>query len=232
MKITQFAVLAAALSAAAPAAAAAEDGFTGARLEGRVAWDNLQADAAFPDPLDLDETVRADPLDRSLAYGIEAGYDMKLGGSGLIGAYAGAEMSEAEICREISRDDWGCGRIKRNVAAGVRAGWIIGPGAMLYAKGGWSMGSARLAYTDLEEAADDDDYEPYRRKTTRHGFHLGAGLEVPFGFNVYGKVEYQYVDYGRDRFTIPTGTNAPTDDLTASVHMRRHQGIVGLGLRF
>jgi outer membrane immunogenic protein len=231
MKVTQFAVLAAALSAAAPALAA-EDGFTGARLEGRIAWDNLQADSVFPNPLKLDQTVRVDPLDSSVAYGIEAGYDMPLGRRALVGAYAGAQMTEAEICREITNNDVGCAKVKRSAAAGVRAGVIIGPGAMVYAKGGWSMGATRLGYIDLEEAADDDDYEPYAREKTRHGFHLGAGLEVPFGFNVYGKVEYSYTDYGRDRFTIPTGTSAPTDDKTASVHMRRHEGALALGLRF
>ena len=103
---------------------------------------------------------------------------------------------------------------------------------MLYAKGGWSMGSTRLGYTDFDAAKADKEYQPYARKKTRSGFHLGAALEVPFGFDLYGKIEYAYTDYGRDSFTVPAGTSATSDDVSASIHMRRHQAVAGFGIRF
>lgn len=83
-----------------------------------------------------------------------------------------------------------------------RIGWATGP-ALLYATGG--AGYANSRYTTLSAAAGlpapgttgvfSDD---------RWGYALGAGIEYGFAPNWSGKIEYMH--YGFDSSTAPTGT--------------------------
>ena len=73
----------------------------------------------------------------------------------------------------------------RDLYAGVRAGYVVAPNTLLYAKGGYTNARV-IGETANVRVADNLD-----------GFRLGAGVERQFG-RFYGKVEYRYSNYSQD----------------------------------
>lgn len=186
---------------------------SGARIEARIGYERVNAEVTYVGPGGFRESDGKG----AFAYGLEAGYDADLGGA-IVGAYAGADLSTVEVCDEVYGLDEACVRSGRNFTAGIRAGGNIGQ-SLLYAKGGYSNGRVRLVYSDFEGIIPN-----IREGENRNGWHIGAGLEMPFSQNTYFKAEYVYTNYSDFRYSVGA------ESITAGLD--RHQGLVGIGIRF
>lgn len=174
--------------------------FTGLRVEALGGYDNLQ------DGSDGDSEGRD-----GFVYGGALGYDVQVGGAvlGVEGEITGstlkARTNNLLVAGDRLRLDAG-----RDLYAGVRAGYVISPRAMIYAKGGYTNARVDVRYTDgtttIEDGAELD------------GFRVGAGLEYAMGPRTYIKGEYRYSNYG----------SAEGFDIDAD----RHQLMAGVGFRF
>ncbi len=205
-----------ALAAAAPAAAqTAEPLLSGARIEARVGWDRPVIEASLSDGVD---SISDKAGKSGVTYGVEAGYDIRTAGATILGAYAGIEDSSTKECIEIYGGDQGCINAGRNITVGARVGFATNNG-IVYLKGGYSNGRATLSYSDPAAPADN-----FSLSDDLDGFHVGAGGEVMFGRNVYGKLEYIYTNYSG--YSYDDGTAA------AALDVERHQVVAGVGFRF
>lgn len=201
---------------------------SGLRIEGRLGWEQVDSEQSVPDPgEDGDAFIDASGDDDGVSFGGEIGYDALVGNSFLIGAYAGADFSDTEICNELIEDDQACTDLDRTFTFGLRAGVPIGKTSLIYVKGGYSIGSIDVSYdADVTDNDEDEPGEIADFSESRGGYHVGAGVELGFTDNLYGKVEYVYTDFGTDPYDI-------SEDIGAlDIGMDRHQVLVGVGLRF
>jgi outer membrane immunogenic protein len=220
---------------AALAAPAYAQDFSGVRIEGRVGWEQVGADATLPNPdfddedADSVEFLTGSENDSGIAYGVELGYDLQVGSGLVIGAYAGADFSDSRMCSMLVEDDLACTDLGRTFTLGARAGVPIGKSALAYVKGGYSNGKFDIAYDpDVTDNDDDEPGEIARFGKSRGGFHVGGGVEVGLTRALYGKLEYVYTDYGKGSFLLGDEQGDPTLDVGSD----RHQVAVGIGLRF
>jgi outer membrane immunogenic protein len=228
-------IAAALVTTAAPAYAQDLSGF---RIEGRAAWEQSGAKATIANP-DFDEDddesgpefFTSTDDDSAIAYGVELGYDLQIGSGLVIGAYAGAELSDTRVCNQLIEDDLGCSDLKRTFTVGGRVGVPVGRSSLVYAKGGYSSGRFDVAYDpDITDNDDDEPGDTYAFSKSRGGFHVGAGVEVGLSQGLYGKLEYVYTDYGKGSYLLDDGSEGAQPSL--KVGSDRHQVGVGIGLRF
>ncbi|MDV3457761.1 outer membrane beta-barrel protein [Sphingomonas sp. HF-S4] len=155
-------------------------------------------------------------------YGVEAGYDIPLGGAilGIEGEFSG---STAKVTTDTSDPNYfGYGRVKagRDIYVGARLGFEAAPGTLVYAKGGYT--NARLNVTaDNGTTTRDENFQ-------LDGWRVGAGVEKSIGRNTYAKVEYRYSNYTNADFQFANGTVTDTFDVDTD----RHQVVAGVGFRF
>ncbi|MGK6354523.1 outer membrane protein [Sphingomonas sp. DT-207] len=155
-------------------------------------------------------------------YGIEAGYDLPLGGV-VLGVEAELSDSTGKTRTDTSDPNFfGYGEVNtgRDIYVGARLGVPVGTGTLLYAKGGYT--NARL------NVAADNGTETFDENFELDGWRLGAGVEKSIGTNTYAKVEYRYSNYTDADFQFANG--ATTD--TFEVDTDRHQIVAGVGFRF
>lgn len=201
---------------AAPAMAQSTGPFEGPRVGVIAGYDGLRPGHG------KDSSISSDNGADGFLYGVDAGYDHQMGRF-VLGAEGEISGSTAKTADDPDTTDaLGYGRVKagRDLYAGVRAGYLVGPSTMLYAKGGYT--NARLDLT-----ASDGTTE-----TGRHfnldGYRLGAGVEQAIGTNTYAKLEYRYSNYGNARLEYANGAN--TNNF--NVDTDRHEVVAGVGFRF
>lgn len=164
MRILATAALA--LMAAATPAFAQDEAkpFQGPRVEVVGGWDRVNGGGAGTS---------------GFVYGGGIGYDLQRGQAvfGIDGEITGSTAKETDAGITV--------KAGRDLYAGVRAGYVVTPNTLLYAKGG---------YTNARVTAESAGV---RVGENLDGFRLGAGVERKFG-PVYGKVEYRYSNYDQD----------------------------------
>lgn len=196
-------VLAASTALATPAFAQDADApFTGPRVEGVVGWDRIDDGANSG-------TTAAD----GVVYGGAVGYDFQIGGAvlGFEGEATGSTNKETVGGVVVAGDSV---RVKagRDLYVGGRVGFLAGPRALIYAKGGYTNARINTRYTNAGTTTDfNEDAE---------GWRAGAGVEFSLSNNIYAKAEYRYSNYNNI-----DGTNVDID-------LDRHQVVGGLGIRF
>ena len=186
--------------------------FTGPRIEGRAAWHEMTIEASVDGQGDSDSR-------EAVTFGAEAGYDFQLGTSAVVGGYVGVDFDGPEACEEVFGMDQACLSDSRNITVGVRAGVPVASTVLLYAKGGYSNMRLRLDYEDFEDIIDD-----FSDSESVNGVHVGAGVELAAGPNVYVKAEYVYTMYDGSSDTI--------DGAVFEADINRQQALVGVGFRF
>lgn len=170
--------------------------FSGFRLEALAGYDNLSAGGDGSD---------------GFVYGIAAGYDAPVGRARLgVEAEIADATTDARARGVLVANDSLRAEAGRDLYLGVRAGYVLSPRAMLYAKAGYT--NARLATTYVAGTAT------VRDARNLDGFRLGAGVEYALSRNVYAKAEYRYSHYGEQ-----DGIALDAD---------RHQLMAGVGVRF
>ena len=108
----------------------------------------------------------------------------------------------------------------RDLYAGVRAGFKVGPNSLLYAKGGYTNARYNVLTTDNTTDTQTD--------VKVDGWRVGAGAQVGLGNNLYVKGEYRYSNYAGGEVESPTGVESDNFD----IDLDRHQFVVGVGARF
>lgn len=192
-------ILAAITAAAAAAPAFAQDAnFTGPRAEAVVGWDHVG-----------DDSISNGSRDGAV-YGGQIGYDHQAGKAvfGVEGEVTGSTTKDTANGVLVAGD-----RLRvsagRDLYVGARAGVVVGDGALIYAKGGYTNARFNTHYTSTTSDIEDHD--------TVGGFRVGAGAEVKLNDKVYLKGEYRYSKYDSD---------------SSGVDAKRHQVLGGVGVRF
>lgn len=206
----------AATTVATPAfAQVAASPFTGPRIEGLIGYDSLRS-GERDDGVDMNENNGDETID-GVGFGVGVGYDVDVGGF-VLGVEGEFSESTGDQDSDESIDGFSTSvETGRDLYVGGRAGYVVAPSTMVYAKGG---------YTNVAIEADfDDGTDRFEFDTNADGFRLGAGVEQLIGTNSYAKLEYRYSNY--DNLEVNGGT-----DLSADIDLDRHQVMAGFGVRF
>ena len=211
--------------------ASAQDEFSGFRIEAVAGWDN--------EGVDYDDDVfnggKRD--DDGFILGAGAGYDVQMDRLVFGGE---AEFTESTLDREYQEQGARpANPIATPISAtyniegggdiylGARAGFAVSPNALLYGKIGYSWHKLAI------EGSGTDNGVPFTidEQIDLGGLRLGAGGEMNFGENFYGKLEYRYSNYNEGDFDV-RGANANLNPLFSGIDVVRHTVVVGAGFRF
>jgi outer membrane immunogenic protein len=136
------------------------------------------------------------------------GYDFQKGNF-VFGVEGEATTSVGKDCEVLMSNiqDRLCLKLGRDLYAGGRIGMVLGRGALLYGKAGYT--NLRLKDTYDPGTSGGTGFE-----FTRHldGVRVGAGIEQKLGGSAYVKGEYRYSNYESNNW--------------------KHDGLVGIGFRF
>jgi len=154
----------------------------------------------------IDHVTNAINNQTGLSYGGVVGYDYQAG-KAVFGVEGEIDGSTAKDCASnfITAGDRVCVKAGRDLYAGVRAGVVVGNKALLYVKGGYANGRISSTYT-LNNSTN-------KFSQNLDGWRVGTGVELPVAKNMLVRVEYRYTNY------------SDTD-------IARHQGLVGVGVKF
>lgn len=149
-------------------------------------------------------------------YGLTAGYDVDVGGAfvgiEVEGSLSGVGEGESDLFQEGDRLEVDAAR---DLYIGARLGTMIGETTKVYVKGGYTNSGIDVSFNDGEGGS-------FKDTETLGGYRVGAGLEFLLGQRGVIRAEYRYSDYGEtDLFGFATG-----------IQIERHQGVVGVGIRF
>jgi outer membrane immunogenic protein len=167
MKTVIFAAIAAAAAVSAPAFAQDAAPFTGPRAGVTLGWDKTQGEDGF-------------------AYGVTAGYDLAL-------------TPRVTVGPEVSFGDSTVGdqgvEASREIAASLRAGYVVTPQVLAFGKVGYT--NARIEFAGLGHSSLE-------------GVRYGGGLEYAVTPTTYISAEYQRSEYeddfgGRDAAIVGIG---------------------------
>jgi outer membrane immunogenic protein len=152
--------------------------------------------------------------ENSIVGGVFLGYGTTLGGlyvgAELEGMLSGIERSESGIAYSFS--------VEQNYNVGFlgRLGYTITDNVMIYGKAGWAV-------TEFEAAASAG---PFSVSDTGwlHGPRVGGGVEMAFGWGLFGRAEYSHTWY-RD-------WNFDEAGFTTQVGGDEDLFMIGIGYRF
>ncbi|WP_343518344.1 outer membrane beta-barrel protein [Sphingomonas sp.] len=157
----------------------------------------------------VDHTSGAGVDDTGFLYGGAVTYDL---GAGKVryGVEAEVTGSTKGGCESglVVAGDRGCYNTGRDLYIGGRLGAVVGQNVLLYGKAGYTNARLSGTYNDPATPASPD----YDYADNHGGYRVGAGVEFNAG-NFLVRSEYRYSNY---------------DGIAGG----RHQGTVGLGVRF
>ena len=146
--------------------------------------------------------------DGDLTYGGGLGYDLQ-SGKIVFGVEGEVLLSNSRDCETLMSNiqDRLCVKGGRDLYMGGRIGFVLGAGTLLYGKAGYS--NLRLKETYDPGTSAGTTFEGAR---TLDGIRVGGGIEQTIGRSAFLKGEYRYSNYEGGS--------------------RKHDAIIGLGLRF
>ena len=139
-----------------------------------------------------------------LVYGGQLGYDANIGGAvlGVEGSIIARTGSNGPAALDYETG--------RTINVTARAGLLVSPESLLYARGGYS--NARFSITNPANPE------------SRDGYTLGAGYERSLTDTISARIEYAYSNHGS--YSLP-GMGGPV-----VINYRRHGVTTGFNLRF
>ncbi|MCK9544294.1 MAG: outer membrane beta-barrel protein [Novosphingobium sp.] len=192
--------------------------FTGPYVQAEIGYDRSKSGS----DVDVDDLRDSKQSIDGLLYGAGIGFDAAVGENVRLGAEAEITDSTAKWKRDAG-EAFNLGRVSagRDIYVGGKLGYVIGPEAMVYLKGGYTNGRYNLLGTDGTNSS--------REHLDADGWRLGAGLEYAVNRNTFAKLEYRYSNYSRGeldfRRDIP---DSPRFDIDTD----RHQVVAAVGMRF
>lgn len=217
MRTTLLAASALAAATFFSAPAMAQDAPSGFRVAAIGGLDIVRPGSTEDSDVDGD-----DQSAEGFLYGIEAGYDLPLGGA-VLGIEA--ELSDSTAKTRADRSDpnfFGYGEVAsgRDIYVGARLGFAAAPGTLVYGKAGYT--NARLnVLVDQGTTESDSNFE-------LEGWRVGAGVERQIGANTFAKLEYRYSNYTEGDFQLANGATSDRFEVDTD----RHQVVAGVGFRF
>ena len=177
MRTTALATLTAALFLSALPAAAQDN---------RPAWQGFHVEGLAG----LDHTI--DQHGGGVVYGMGVGYDLQAGRA-VLGIDAEATDSTYRSCvlDVISVNDRLCASPGRELFIGLRAGIIVSPNLLLYAKGGYANARFHVDYDDGTPAGTNN----FNFSQNLDGIRVGGGAELRVSRTAFIRVEGRYSDY-------------------------------------
>ncbi|MBV9932483.1 MAG: porin family protein [Alphaproteobacteria bacterium] len=172
-----------------------------------VSLQPAHAQTAPPAPFTGPRVEAVVGTDARVFFGGGLGYDLQRG-KAVFGLEAEADFSSRARCQtlDVTIGDRLCERGRRDLSFGGRAGLVLAPGTLLYAKLGYTSLRPRVTYDGGSAGGR------FRWVDRSEGVRVGAGLEQRVGRHVYVKGEYRYSDYEGGGW--------------------KHDGVVGIGVRF
>lgn len=200
-----FAALAAATLAGPALAADGDKPFNGPFVGAQLGWQQDRQSLTTGTVPPVTTRAKGD----GFAYGGQLGYDFQVGNAvlGLEAAITGRTGETRFTGFDVEQG--------RTINVTGRAGWLVTPEGLLYARGGYSNARYTIANNVLRVADVSEN---------RDGYLVGVGYEHKLGRNVSARLEYNYSDYGND--TLP-GVGGP-----ATLNYHRHAVMTGLNFRF
>ena len=177
-------ILAAALGAGLATPAFAQDAGTstardGLRIEARATYET-------PTVSSIEEEGDVFKIGSAFAFGGEAGFDIAVSDTVVVGPYAQYEVSTVESCEAGF-----CLSAGGYLEAGLHVGLATGADGQVYGKVGYADQSFDFSGPGLNVSENGS------------GFAFALGYEHSFGENFYGRIEGGYADLG-EVFTINT----------------------------
>ena len=208
MRLSRIALLAAAvLSAEAASAFDLADvptSFRGFRIEGNAGGDRWEA-------LGRHRT--------KFGYGATAGFDGLIYDRVVIGVEGSYWRSNhyTEICAPGLNGGSVCDKSFEEYGAAVRAGYLVTPKLLLFAKGGYANNEQRKSFNPSGSRFYVNGQivgpeQPYYRHQGYSGYQVGAGAEYSITNLVYANVQYVYSNF--------------------ETHTLRQRVMGGIGIRF
>lgn len=193
--------------------------FSGFHVEGLIGYDVTKAGSSVDDDVNEDNDQSID----GLAYGVGAGYDLRMN-NWVVGPEAEVTWSTAKTkFNDGDFEGFGIGNVKanRDLYIGARLGYVVTPSTMIYAKGGYTN-----AKFDVRNSVGTIDT---KRDIDTDGWRIGAGVEQAVGSNAFVKLEYRYSNYSKGELDY---SNDWQDGNRFDLDLDRHQVVAGFGVRF
>jgi outer membrane immunogenic protein len=173
--------LATALVTVVPAHASAAE-FDGPFVGAQVGWSTNEV-------RNTETSVGLTPIDddeQALTGGIYAGYDKRVADSFVVGVEGGLDFaSDDEVAGMAGGVSYTIDP-KRTFDLTGRAGYLVNPETLVYARGGYTNGRIETSVEDLAGTFSATD--------NRDGWLLGAGIERQLMSNASARLEYRYSD--------------------------------------
>ena len=149
--------------------------------------------------------------DNHLAYGGAIGVDTFVGDNFVLGIEGTFLNSRAE---NITVDGPGIARRKsfEEYGGAIRAGVMMSPSTLVYAKGGFVVNEQRKAFDAFTVGTRNPAFGDYYNHYHTKGYVVGAGVEQMLGERIYLKAEGRYANY--------------------KTNSSRLTGLIGLGVLF
>jgi outer membrane immunogenic protein len=173
-KLITVAVLAAGFATPAFAQDAGQDNDkAGFRVEARAVYET-------PTVSSIAQNNDVYKVGSAVAFGGEAGFDIAVGSSVVVGPYVTFEKSSVEATDGVDTL-----KVKDNLGAGLHVGYAIGSKGLIYGKVGYAKLRVEARSGNLSATESGS------------GFQGAVGYEHGFGEMFYGRVEFGYGDNGR-----------------------------------
>ncbi|MGJ5206161.1 outer membrane protein [Bradyrhizobium sp. HKCCYLR20261] len=117
-------------------------------------------------------------------------------------------------------------RVSNLYTATVRAGYLVTPEVLLYARGGAAWTRTRVAVTNTATG------QSASTAFNRSGWTVGAGVEWMFARNWSAFAEYDYADFGTVTGTVPGAAAITGGPNVVSQKTQIHTALVGVNYRF
>lgn len=185
MRVIVSATVATVLAAATAAPATAAE-FNGPFVGAQVGWQSEKmknTDSSFG-LTPVDDTVN------SVTGGIYVGYDKRVADRVVIGAEAGLDFaSDDETQASVAGMTYSVDP-KYSFDLTARAGYLVTPETMVYARGGYTNARVGTSVASLAGIQSDSD--------NQDGWLAGAGVERQIKDNISARLEYRYSRFSQD----------------------------------
>ena len=180
LRILTSVVFATAFVAPLASAAATAAPFDGPYVGAQVGWQSEK----MRDVKSNFGVVPVDQNQNSVTGGLFAGYDKTINGRFVVGGEAGLDFaSDAQVQSNVAGTNYSVDP-KYSFDVSGRAGYLVNPQTLVYARGGYTNARVRTTITNaasIQSASKNED-----------GWLVGAGVERMVAQNVSARLEYRY----------------------------------------
>jgi outer membrane immunogenic protein len=196
-------VTAAAIAMAAPATGAAAQSFQGPHVGAQAGWNHDKVGSAPWENFGLDVNRSKD----ALVGGLYVGYDHLVTPNIVLGLEAGVSAATKDRLERVESGATVTLDPKYSLELSSRAGYLIDPSTLIYARGGYANLRASTRQTGKDGVL--------QQRSNLNGWMAGAGVERLLTSSVSTRLEYRYSDF-----------NGSGSDV------KRHQVLLGASYRF